>query len=638
MLFLKAQLEFFGLSAPVFSWIVSLALILYSIRVYTNHMKVSRNRQQVLAIAEKRLLPLGDARSTPGQGLSLKAYRMLHSAFDDLPLLSPFWQSISSGLVVKAGKDGDDRVWASDPVSIDAERLVDAQSYKAAPTIVSSIGLLATFLAILVALLDVRLTSHRVQGLDLLVQGLSGKFLSSVVALACATTLIALEKRIYRPIRTGAASLEKTLRNILPRLTTAQVMVDLHRKIEEQSGLMRGLGDSISTSVKDGLDEGMKPTLEQAATAMNMLAAKIDKGEDGATAIKNGLSRLLDGFEESLRSAFTMIADRLDGTSQDNGHGYFARMSDSLDEMIRQMEVMSGQFAANQTMLGDMMSLARSTSAEEVTSRQAQVEQLTEVVSDLMVKLQEKTAESTGSMERALASITFDMSNKVIEVSKQMADVLEKNSEISADRTREVLDQAGSLSSRSTEQLARLLERHSADLTRIEDLRTMLDSTIKGFAGSIGRYGEVTEGLLKLTSQVNAGIASMGQIAKSIKDSQRAAVQVSLSMSGHIDSMKVFTEGQQEAWDRIQASMREYEKVFVSVEGHAGELLTQIARHLGGYSDTTQKHFVELTSVADNFISRATGRLSASIEELSDQLDELHGALSDIGKVSRLAS
>lgn len=636
MVLLKAQLELFGLTAPVFSWIVSAALIIYSIRVYTAHLKVSRNRQQVLVIAEKRLLPLRDARSAPGQGLSNQAYRMLRSAFDDLPLLFPFWQSISSGVVVKAGNDGNDRIWTSETVSLDAQEMIDTQSYKSAPTIISSIGLLATFLAILVALLDVRLASNRVQGLDLLVQGLSGKFLSSVVALACATILISLEKRIHRPVSTAVASLEKTLRNILPRLTTAQVMVDLHQGIEEQSRLLKGLGDRLPADVKDGLNESMKPAMEQVATAMDLLAAKIEKRDD--TAIQNDFSRLFTEFGQSLDSTLGRIADRFDNAAEGSAHSDFARISGSLDEVIRQMQGMNDRFAASQALFDDMISMARTTSAEEVASRQAQIEQLTEVVNNLMVKLQETTKESTGSMERALASIAFDMSSKVIDLSKQMGEALERSSERSADRTREVLDHAGSLSSQSAEQLARLLERHSAELTRIEDLRTMLDSTIKGFAGSIGKYGEVTEGLLKVTSQVNAGVASMGQVAKSIKDSQHAAVQVSQSVLGQIDSMKAFAGNQQETWSRIQATMKEYEKTFASVEDRAGTLLSEIARYLGGYSETTQKHFVELTSAADNFISRATGRLSASVDELSDQLDELQEVLSGVGKVSRLAS
>jgi hypothetical protein len=60
--------------------------------------------------------------------------------------------------------------------------------------IVTWTGLLFTFLAILVALLDVRLAGNRVQGLELLIQGLSGKFVSSISALLAATVYLLAEK------------------------------------------------------------------------------------------------------------------------------------------------------------------------------------------------------------------------------------------------------------------------------------------------------------------------------------------------------------------------------------------------------------------------------------------------------------
>ena len=55
MFLLKIQWELLGLKAPVFSWLVSFFLIFYSIYIYSTHREASRNRQRVLAVADKRL-------------------------------------------------------------------------------------------------------------------------------------------------------------------------------------------------------------------------------------------------------------------------------------------------------------------------------------------------------------------------------------------------------------------------------------------------------------------------------------------------------------------------------------------------------------------------------------------------------
>jgi hypothetical protein len=48
---------------------------------------------------------------------------------------------------------------------------------------------------------------------------------------------------------------------------------------------------------------------------------------------------------------------------------------------------------------------------------------------------------------------------------------------------------------------------------------------------------------------------------------------------------------------------------------------------MGGYTAVTEKHFNLLTTTADNFIAQASGRLSGSIDELGEQLDELHNTV-----------
>jgi methyl-accepting chemotaxis protein len=109
--------------------------------------------------------------------------------------------------------------------------------------------------------------------------------------------------------------------------------------------------------------------------------------------------------------------------------------------------------------------------------------------------------------------------------------------------------------------------------------------------------------------------------------SQETAARLLSSSSGQIERLQGFAREQEEAWQRIQATMTGYDAMFQTVESHARELLAQIARHLGGYSSVTEKHFTLLTTTADNFISQATGRLSGSIDELGEQLDELHDAV-----------
>jgi hypothetical protein len=69
--------------------------------------------------------------------------------------------------------------------------------------------------------------------------------------------------------------------------------------------------------------------------------------------------------------------------------------------------------------------------------------------------------------------------------------------------------------------------------------------------------------------------------------------------------------------------MQHYEEVFRRVEDTAGKLLIQIERHLRNYQETTQEGFDKLTSSANGFITDATQKLGATVNELDEYLQDL---------------
>jgi Mg2+ and Co2+ transporter CorA len=514
--------------------------------------------------------------------------------FNDLPSLVTAWQTISASVISKTDRNGQERFWIAEDIGavFSESAAAGSQGYRNASAIITGVGLLATFLAILIALLDVRLANNRIQGLDLLIQGLSGKFLSSVVAVACATTLVFFEKGLFYPVKVRTLALGVTLRNLLPRLTPSQILLDSHKEIVDQLEALRGRDAAFASELGQGLAHTIEPALDTMAVR----------------------------FNESLTGA----------AQSQVGH-----MSESPGSTAAMLKQMNSQLAMTGRVLNDLVELATRTAANEAASRQTQVEQMTGAVGNLMGRLEDHTGESMGSMEKAIAAITLDMSHKMTDLSTRMAAVIEQASQRSMGSTREVLDHAGSLASRSTEQLAALLEKHSAEMGRADALRGAFDNTLREFMSAIGRHNETTEGLASLAAETNRNISYLAGIARSVAESQETAARMLDSSSGQIERLTGFAREQEEVWERIQASMTGYETMFQTVESHARELLAQIARHLGGYSSVTEKHFTLLATTADNFISQATGRLSGSIDELGEQLDELHDAVSKMACASQ---
>ena len=106
--------------------------------------------------------------------------------------------------------------------------------HQAVPGILTSLGLLATFIAILQALAGVSYNAgdpaHAVSGIDQLINGLSGKFLSSIVALVLSVVFTLLEKKVCdRQLTRSYAALIKRCGDVFPFLTQTRILLDIQR-------------------------------------------------------------------------------------------------------------------------------------------------------------------------------------------------------------------------------------------------------------------------------------------------------------------------------------------------------------------------------------------------------------------------
>lgn len=112
--------------------------------------------------------------------------------------------------------------------------------HQAVPGILTALGLLATFVAILMALAGVTYNAadpvRPVSGIDQLINGLSGKFLSSIIALILSVVFTFFEKKVCdRQLRNGYDALVKRCREVFPFLPQSRILLDIQRIALSQS-------------------------------------------------------------------------------------------------------------------------------------------------------------------------------------------------------------------------------------------------------------------------------------------------------------------------------------------------------------------------------------------------------------------
>jgi hypothetical protein len=268
----------FGLvEAPLFIWIAAIGLFAVTLSVLLWLVyRILRERRLHQRITRGLRAIKSEYGSDLRHGLPQAAYEAIGRLFEATPF-TPFWHSFDTQLVVRRDATGIDRFWTS--ASAEAvfneeaalEPRVNRNFITAVPGMVTGFGLLYTFVAILFALRDVHLVDKKFTGLDKLVSGLSGKFLSSIAALLAATIFLPCEKWLLHNLMKSLRDLAAALDALVPHLTPAHLLDEIRSYMEEQSTAFKHFNSDLSTKLKQGVEEGMGPTRDRLVGAVEEL-------------------------------------------------------------------------------------------------------------------------------------------------------------------------------------------------------------------------------------------------------------------------------------------------------------------------------------------------------------------------------
>ena len=631
--FFTASWNISGLEAPWFSWCAAVGLVIIPIYYLLKLRKYCRKESETyLSCAEKLVTLQKEITTRPGNGLSLSTFDSVAQIFD-IPSLSLVWNMYRSKIVMRPDKEGADQFWATESAGRDFNELalfdikMQKESYASIPGVITGVGLFFTFLAILVALFDVRMNpiTKQFAGMPELIAGLSGKFLSSVAALLSATVFIILEKRIFNQSRSARNSLVASIDNLFPRLTPTQVLSDIHNDIAEQTKAFRLFNTDLSLKLKQSFSESLGPTLEHMVATVDGLNQLLRKAEEQKQdSIVAQLEALLKNLEHSivhtLEKMGNSFADSLSGTALNQ----FDKIAGSLNGTSDLLNSMNGQFLSTQNALNDLVKLAKASTAEQIAMGQSQVETLTAVLKEMMIQLKETTGSSVNEMSATLTAVTHGLSEKVSQLGEQMTRAIKESSDNTTGAAHEVIHKAGVWTSKSAEQLDQLVEKYQAQIELTSELKDALTSALVGFKESLGSYGQITGDLKHVTDDVNITVKLMAQVSNAIRENQEALKAIAGLTREQIQQLNIANQEQKDIWKEIYNSMQQYKATFQQVENSAKGILLQISDNLNNYTEQTEENFKKLVQVSNEHFGNAVKGLAQSVGELDELLQNLN--------------
>lgn len=243
-----------GLASPVLSWLGSAGLLLFfGWQITRLFGDVSRASAPFIAM-QSRLTPLAeeveasdlrraydrafsDGRDAlpeakpVGGAIEFNRLTQLDAAMREVAALRRPWVQFRKTLLIEhVPWSKEPRIFSTRPAAELFTReavlgpSIDLSFYGQVPSLITGVGLLLTFVAICVGLSRLHADGQTITGIQGLINGLAGKFLTSIVALVCANVFVLLERLPMRRLSNLYAEFLTLLDESFPRRTTEDLL------------------------------------------------------------------------------------------------------------------------------------------------------------------------------------------------------------------------------------------------------------------------------------------------------------------------------------------------------------------------------------------------------------------------------
>ena len=210
--------------------------------------------------------------------------------------------------------------------------------YRQLPSVMTGIGLLLTFLAILIGLSKLHANGSQIEGIQGLINGLAGKFVTSVVGLACANLFSLLEHSIWHRLEKRHRDCIAQLDDLFPQKSTVQS--------SPSASSVEGLPsapvsptriDSVSPSF-DTVQQRLGATVTALTTASQSLAAMT--AAQSRVKLEDLPKDIGSEVQKTLRPVLDALLDTLQNLNRSlDGRHFSARLSQAeLEAMLKEFK------------------------------------------------------------------------------------------------------------------------------------------------------------------------------------------------------------------------------------------------------------------------------------------------------------
>ncbi len=624
------------------------ALIMAS-RLFSETRKVIRDLEA--AKTALSVVPAVDIRD----GLSLEILEQIRSSCEALSGAPKDWWGRIESRIEAYGAQDDRETWflteaPSSFLSFDntVGSALSRSLYAATPGIITASGLMLTFVAILLALIDVRYdksnTAEPISGMETLINGLSSKFLSSIVALLVSIVFTILEKRRLSTVQIQYRAFLKAIEEHIPVISNARILLDIRKATMNQAVSVSNISSSVidrfigafnatvvpgvAQGVADSLQAEFRPTMQvmtQTLDGLNIAISSIEKGKQES--ITAELRGLLTSLETSLSNSLESMGKSFHHALSSAASQEFGNVQATMEGTRALLENMNTRFSELQQAFGTVVERAERSTIDQLKAGEDNAAALRNLMEGLMVQMQKAQDESLAAVRGQLLLVVTDLADKVGGLSADMARTAKSVTSNSQTVAEGLIQKSSELSQVTTKEINRLFEKIQAgadDFNRaaraLADARNQVLDTIAQNATAIKRMDDAS----KSVRTYSEALAGGGQKLVETVEQQRALTRDMMMTAAsikeiHTQQQKVGTEFQK-LFEQTRATIAEIDQRFPKILG-------ELNKGLDTYHRSVENNFTELVKISNELIPSVSRALNEQVDNLIEPLEEFTEAV-----------
>lgn len=519
--------------------------------------------------------------------------------------------------------------------------------YRTVPGVLTSLGLLGTFVALLVGLNGLRLVSSSgtVDGLENLISNLSGKFLTSIVALALSVVFLLVEMLYSQPrLRRIRDQITSALSDAFPILSETRILLDIQRNSVKQATAVSHISADfvsnfsqafrndvapvfaagLSASMANQLQAELGPTLQELRIAMHSLTTTVERLEQGKQeSVVGEIQVLVDALERTLRETLgdmgRQFQQALSGSTKDE----FGELANVIKGSASVVGEMNAGMVLVQSTLQAVADSAKQSSSEQMAAGFEQTQRLNTLVEGLMVRLNETASQNYDQMSGTLTLVVTALSEKVTQLSDDLVKTVGAATERSQDAATHTLQQANDWSTTTREQIAELLASLREKSDRFDKAGDTLLEAQGLLQGTLDQNHRALAALGAAAGEVKTYTAGLAGVQRQFGEGQQAQLQLATLARESIGKLADAGQRHEEFLTRYHATFEEYRSVFEGMDKEIGRTLETILERLQAYNRSVETNFKTIVDSANIVMPRMANVIKVSTDELKEHLDEL---------------